>query len=383
VHLRPWNDNFTAILLLNTFDGPDLGTEIRKRIHALYERNAANDPAWRRALRALLFYEGSFENAQKLAHELAAEKDPRWAYRDMTMAALIDRVLGDRKAFDVVVDQCPPPPDSVLKTTRTKPGDLCWSVAVNAAFRYSKLQMHFEQPQKVPAALRDIFVEAIRSPRVGAGERYQSVLNLVVTDPAAAERELLAIIESRPLPEWLGFTAYTELAHAQLAQRKAREANETMDRYLAETFDDPGFDPAQFATVEFDPALRIGADDFGLALKVRVAIAATDFAGAQRALEQQITLGYPHTSPLMFWNSVLDLANAEISALRRDDAMRIAGWLATKKLDESRRLNLLSLRRLLGTPDKPAEPPPQKTPWDSSVRDRGHRREPQTPHVKT
>jgi hypothetical protein len=298
------------------------------------------------------------------------ENDPRWAYRDATMAAVIDRVLGNSEPFAATVERCPPPPPGGLKPPMTRPGDVCWEVGFNTAHDFTRLQTFARRSYTIPPGLRDVLLDSARSPRVDDVNRYWAMVDLSKVDPATAESELLALFKFGSAPQWLRSEGYKLLARSEHTLHKEDAANVAIDAYLRETFDDPGFTPEQFSTLKRTPGfIPIPEEDYGLPLKLTIAESRRDFEGAQLTLERMIEVGRGEFG-FDLLNYAIDLANLEIAAGRKDLAMRIAGWLATKSADPLKP-QFDKLKDLLGTNGKPADPPPQKTPWDSAPRGRG------------
>lgn len=348
----------------------------RHRIRELYEKNAANDPAWRRALRGIEFFSGEFETAGKLAHELAAEKNPQWGYRDATMAAIIDRILGNPQPLREVIEHCPQPPAGFDPIEH--PEGVCREVALNTAHSYARIAV--DARAQMPPALRDMLIESIQDERFRGPDRMEVLVDLKDVDPAAAERQLMALLQRKPAPPWLGHEGYRLLALTHAAQRHYADASQAIDAYLDEVFVDPGWTPEEFATFEAAPAYDWSVDPEAFDIKAKSAIAMRDFAGAQRALERMIAIGAAKRMSYLFWADIADLVKAEIQAGNRDSAMRVVGWMTTKTLDDLAKQHLADLKRALA-----ADPPPQTTPWDAPARKPATFREPPParPTVKT
>ena len=382
--LTPWRESAAAIML-SACNGQsssqlDKPARLRRLVIDYYKRRAAAGPdaaEWKRGLRAVLLFTGDYAGARALSHDLAREHNAEFAIRDNVLAALSDRIDGNRKPLDEVIAHCPGTPrveaeqwglDQELDKTNYCRMMLLWDIdrAIALAPRATLPHAYIE------------FLQESAAPNMAPYVRQFAIIDIEHLDLDIAKREWQALLNGSEIPSDIRDQAFLGLASIAKLQKRWSEGLEWVDDYIKTNLRSPvGFSPelwrtfADFPETSSPPTRNkiVGVYD----LRFELSVASQDFGNARRTLEDLMTFtacGVHCGEPYAYETRLLliRLAEAEVAAGQRQEPLRILGFVARNPLNNQFTSMVDFVRKKMSDGSTPVEPKREDRPWDSPAR---------------
>jgi hypothetical protein len=302
--LWPQNDAYLLAVyesFLNRSSIP--GQQFDRFLRALFTEESRSEDGegrrWRLGLRNLHYFAGEYEEARRITADAIERPFLDQHDFDRVYLAVLDRALGNRQTWDVLLLHCRAPEAFLRDAPPDQPAvHYCWSVARNIVWEGIRML-----GQKAPSALTEILVEGIAAEPTHWGDRMESIRMLQRVDRRIAAREAEAVlaIPFTLSPPGAQYDAVMALARIARDEKDFRRATAALDRYLGLLgFKLPAIPPDVWTRLmavgrhhwEYRPP-EYGALDFirwALAEKVTAAADANDLAAARQAVTVRLAM---------------------------------------------------------------------------------------------
>jgi len=371
--LRPWHEGGAAQLIyrahMDELADPEKETYVRHLLGDFIASRAASGPnanEWKRSLRAFYLFTGDYTRARDFSRELIKTSQPPYAIRDSVLLGLTERLLGNTRPLDEAIANCPGTPAEEIDRHPDEEvlhnGDYCRKILNLDLMR----AIYIADEKPVPHAFKEMLAENATKASSFAVREF-ALEQFTRVDPDAAAALWRGLVDGSNVPEWGKEQAFLQLAKIAEKQKQWNDGIRWIDRYIDAT----SLPSESFTADAWDAIARqeevVGGIDETYDLKLRLALGAHDFETARRTIEDLAAHGEPRYV-VYVRSGLLKLANAEIDAGKREEPLRILGYVSRSVLSTMTSSLLAdSRKRLAGTGEK-RELQRENSPWDSQSR---------------
>ena len=369
--LRPWHEGNAANLLAASLSfgySPqfDKREQVAKLVSEWLEKRATSGPEaneWKRGLRAYVLFRGDFTRARDLGRQL--DSDPKFALHDSILFGLTERVFGNRKPLDDAIATCPglskEQLDDIGESSQQR-RDYCQSL-VQIDIARAIIISHSKQPN----AYKEILREGGADKKSPTDVRADAITWLQWLDPDLAEMQWKDLLVDPKCVECAAEKAYIHLARIAEQKKQWKDGIFWVDRYINELGFARSYRPEMWKWFADLPEGTWGSRNLlteAYELRLRLALGAGDYETAKRGVENM--LGFAEdcrcgVTPVRL--ALTQIAADEISHGKRQEPLRILGYLSRQPLSAYFIARVDDLRKKIG-----AEPKSEDSPWDSPAR---------------
>ena len=347
--LFPQNDAYLlAVLEAFTNRTSIPGRQFERFLRTLFTEESRPEDGegrrWRLGLRNLHYFTGELEEARVITADAIERPFLDQHDFDRVYLAVLERALGDRRAWDALLLDCRVPDAFRRDAPPDQPAvSYCRRVARNIVWEGIRML-----GPRSPPALTQILVEGIAAEPTLWGDRMESIRMLRRVDPQVAAREAEAVlaIPFTLSPRGAQCDAVMALAGIAREEKDFGRALVTLDRYLALLgFRQPAVPSDLWSRLATIPHRRwqyrppdYDTLDFvrwALAEKLDVALEARDLATARRIVTERLAMDLEIDAA---WRRNLETARRELdgaSAAEAAEALKQLEARRTEALEEA------------------------------------------------